>query len=76
MVEGRFFLVLFLPIKLSSDNEQSVWIWRFSDGDDNVNDMYLDNGDTIRFRVESLNFVDASPDITPMTLLVPLFHCV
>jgi DNA-directed RNA polymerase III subunit RPC8 len=46
----------FLPDGCVYDTEESVWVWKF-DG----NDLFMDVDEDIRFRVETLIFVDAEP---------------
>lgn len=50
---------LFLSCVLSDEAEQ-VWLWEY-ETDEGAHDLYMDQGEEIRFRVADEVFVDTSP---------------
>lgn len=38
------------------DEEEKLWVWKFSDEEGTVNDMIMDHGEEVRFRVASVRF--------------------
>ena len=43
-----------------SDREEQVWVWEY-ETEDGKHDMFMDEGEEIRFRVVEELFVDTSP---------------
>ena len=46
---------------LFSDREEQVWVWEY-ETEDGKHDMFMDEGEEIRFRVVEELFVDTSPN--------------
>lgn len=44
----------------SSDEAEQVWLWEY-ETDEGAHDLYMDQGEDIRFRVTDEIFVDTSP---------------
>lgn len=44
----------------SSDEAEQVWLWEY-ETDEGAHDLYMDQGEEIRFRVTDEVFVDTSP---------------
>ena len=45
---------------MCSDQEEQLWVWEY-ETDEGKHDMFLDEGEQIRFRVVEEAFVDISP---------------
>ena len=45
---------------LFSDSIEQVWVWEY-ETEDGKNDMFMDEGEDIRFRIVEECFVDISP---------------
>ncbi|KAK1877790.1 DNA-directed RNA polymerase III subunit RPC8 [Dissostichus eleginoides] len=48
------------PAKFLSDEAEQVWLWEY-ETDEGAHDLYMDQGEDIRFRVTDEMFVDTSP---------------
>ena len=48
------------PLLLPSDEAEQVWVWEY-ETDEGAHDLYMDQGEEIRFRVTDEIFVDTSP---------------
>ena len=63
-----------------SDREEQVWVWEY-ESEDGKHDMFMDEGEEIRFRVVEERFVDTSPTTgeqimnTKSTTHTPLRSC-
>ncbi|KAJ3223661.1 DNA-directed RNA polymerase III subunit rpc25 [Clydaea vesicula] len=62
------------------NSDEGVWVWKYDDGSENPAELFMDKGETIRFRVETENFEDIGPiktkvlpsgDISTEDILVP-----
>ena len=51
---------LMVSAVLFSDREEQVWVWEYQT-EDGKHDMFMDEGEEIRFRVVEEMFVDTSP---------------
>ncbi|XP_050311744.1 DNA-directed RNA polymerase III subunit RPC8 [Anthonomus grandis grandis] len=62
---GFFDDILIPPSALqhpSKFNEtEQAWVWEYDTGDGNTHDLFMDAGDTIRFRVTAENFMETCP---------------
>lgn len=45
---------------LFSDHDEQVWVWEY-ETEDGKHDMFMDDGEEIRFKVVEELFVDTSP---------------
>ena len=45
---------------VSSDETEQVWLWEY-ETDEGAHDLYMDQGEEIRFRVTDEVFLDTSP---------------
>ena len=49
------------------DKREQIWIWEYkAEEDGDVHEMYMDKGETIRFRVTSEQFFDTTPSPFPV----------
>lgn len=51
---------LWLLTSITSDEAEQVWLWEY-ETDEGAHDLYMDQGEEIRFRVADEVFVDTSP---------------
>ncbi len=48
------------------DEREQIWIWEYTtEGDEEVHEMYMDKGESIRFRVVGESFTDTTPIPAP-----------
>ncbi|KDR14462.1 DNA-directed RNA polymerase III subunit RPC8 [Zootermopsis nevadensis] len=43
------------------DETEQAWVWEYNTGDGDKHDLFMDPGETIRFRVTAETFVETSP---------------
>lgn len=75
MTLGFFDDILIPPEKLQHpsrfDETEQVWIWEYPTGDDSKHDLYMDVGDSIKFRVIQEIFEECTPDTPSVDLNTP-----
>lgn len=57
------------------DEDEQLWVWQYSDdegGDSNHHDLFMDKGESIRFKVIDEKFTDTSPSRPDGEILVQM----
>ncbi|KAJ9591771.1 hypothetical protein L9F63_001707 [Diploptera punctata] len=44
------------------DETEQAWVWEYNTGDGDKHDLFMDPGETIRFRVTAESFIETSPN--------------
>ena len=57
---NTFTLLIFFNYYNYSDSDDQVWVWEY-ETEDGKSDMFMDDGEEIRFKVMEEMFVDISP---------------